>query len=442
MSSVRDSRPATPAPGPWQVLLQDELAERAASVVDEIAAELRTFLDLPYPDTFSTPLPPEVKQAEEATLSRGDAGLALFFAYRSLSGRGEGEDEIARRFLERAMDTIAQVPSRPSLYSGFSGIAWTIAHLDGKLDAPQKEDPVAAVDEALLPLLSASPWQGEYDLIGGLVGYGVYAAERIPRPSAVACLEAIVQRLAELAERTADGVTWFTSPVQLPEHQREQFPDGYYNLGVAHGVPGVISLLATACAAGVAVTAARELLDGAMSWLQTQQLPPDSGSRFTTMTYPGIEPSPSRLAWCYGDPGIAATVLQAARYAGEPAWEEFALEIALGAAACPVDKAGVVDAPLCHGAAGLGHLFNRLYQATGEERLAEAARFWFEHVFGLRRPGQGVAGFGSQEQERWVPSAGLLTGATGIGLALLGATTSCEPAWDRFMLLAVPPRFS
>src|SRR5262249_10220302 len=150
---------------------------------------------------------------------------------------------------------------------------------------------------------------------------------------------------------------------------------------------------------------------------------------------------PARLAWCYGDPGIAAALLWAARCVGEPAWEEEARAIARRAAGRPPDQAGVVDAGLWHGACGLGPLFNRLSQATGDEGRAGAARFWFERALAMRRPGRGIGGYeawlpgvGGQD---WVGEAGLLNGAAGIALALLAATTATEPAWDRVLLVAV-----
>src|SRR6185295_13537864 len=109
--------------------------------------------------------------------------------------------------------------------------------------------------------------------IGGLVGFGVYALERLPRPSAVACLEQVVASLAETAERRDSGTTWWTDPGWLPPWQSKPAPNGYYNLGLAHGVPGVIALLGAACAAGVAADIARPLLDGAVAWLMAQRLP-------------------------------------------------------------------------------------------------------------------------------------------------------------------------
>jgi hypothetical protein len=38
-----------------------------------------------------------------------------------------------------------------------------------------------------------------------------------------------------------------------------------------------------------------------------------------------------------------------------------------------------------------------------------------------------------------VADKGLLTGAAGVALALLAATTALEPDWDRVLLVAIPP---
>lgn len=66
---------------------------------------------------------------------------------------------------------------------------------------------------------------------------------------------------------------------------------------------------------------------------------------------------------------------------------------------------------------------------------------WFARALELRRPGQGIAGFrtwgpGADGEMTWLIDPTFLTGAAGIGLALLGATTDLEPVWDRLLLLA------
>ena len=283
---------------------------------------------------------------------------------------------------------------RPSLYSGFSGVAWATAHVQKQLGDAEEESAYRAVDEALLAHLNESPWRNDYDLISGLVGFGVYALERLPHPMGFEMLERVVDRLDETAERNAEGITWLTRPELLPPWQRELSPNGYYNLGLAHGVPGVIALLGQACAAGIARAQVELLLEGAIDWLLAQRLPASGAhSIFPSWVGPCNGRDGCRLAWCYGDAGIAAALLSAARGAREPSWERKALEIASRAARRAPETAGVIDAGLCHGAAGLGHIFNRIYQATGEAELKEAATFWFDRTLEMRRPEGGIGGF-------------------------------------------------
>ena len=39
----------------------------------------------------------------------------------------------------------------------------------------------------------------------------------------------------------------------------------------------------------------------------------------------------------------------------------------------------------------------------------------------------------------WRPDPGFLEGVAGVGLALLGAVSDVEPAWDRVLLTSLPP---
>jgi plasmid stabilization system protein ParE len=418
----------------WRPLLEGPLAAQASQAVDQIAESL---------------LPPELSgNGREASLAGGLTGQALFHTYLYLHTSDPSAAERAADLLDKAAEELANQPMAPSLYAGFPGIAWAMEHLQGRLfeddGEEDEEDPIQEIDEALQAPLSRSPWVGEYDLIGGLAGLGVYALERLPRPAAAALLEKIVDRLAELAETMDEGTAWFTPVERLPEWQREIHTRGVYNLGVAHGLPGVLPVLAGACAAGVAVERARPLLDSSVRWLLARRYDAQIGSCFGTTYAPWEPPAPSRLAWCYGDPGIAAVLLATARAVGEPEWERQAIETALAAAARDEPTALVRDTGLCHGAAGLAHLFNRLFQETGEERLGRAARFWFEKTLDMRAPGEGIAGFRAWEvnpggQPGWRADSGFLEGAAGIGLALLGAVSAVEPAWDRMLLLSLPP---
>lgn len=407
----------------WRPILQGPQAEVVLTAAEEIAAAL---------------LPLTTAGASHSEL----VDWSLFFAYLDRAVPGRGHLDRATELLERAVGEIGSTFTRPSLYAGFPGVAWLVEHFKGwVLEDEEEDDPGEEIAASLRDFLGRSPWLAGHDLISGLVGLGVYALERGSRPGGRECLERVVARLGETAERLPEGAAWRTLAWMMAPEAAKLSPRGHFDLGVAHGVPGVISFLAQASAAGAAE--ARPLLGDAVSWLLAQKQPPGGRSIFPNVVSPDRPGAGTRIAWCYGDLGLAAALLLAARCSGEPAWEEEALEIARTVARRAFETSGVVDAGLCHGAAGNAHLFNRIFQATGDPLFAAAARFWLEHTFALRRPGEGIAGYsawapGDGGNGLWENDPSLLGGAPGIGLALLAAVSPVEPAWDRLLLVPIP----
>lgn len=419
---------------PWRPLLQGPLADQALEAVFAIAE------DITRQEPWVPPsLEGSVQTAWRATLASGAAGQALFYGYLALHTGEERWADLAVELLDRAAETVAAVPMTESLYSGFPGIAWVGDHLRGRLfDADPDEN--REVDEALLTALDHPSWPPEYDLINGLVGLGIYALEGLPRPTARTLLERVVARLGERTSEQPDGAAWFSEPATLPDFQREEFPGGLFNLGASHGAAGAVALLGAASQFGV--TSARPLLERVVSWLLARRQPDAAGFAFSHFYVPEIEPRTCRLAWCYGDPGMAATLLVAARGAGEPAWEQAAVEVARLATERPEKQSRIQDAGLCHGATGLAQIFNRMYQTTGDEKLAGAARAWYERTLRDRTPGLGFGGFrawssGLTGNPDWRDDPGFLEGSAGVGLALLAAVSPVEPAWDRVLLVSL-----
>ncbi|HEX6863605.1 MAG TPA: lanthionine synthetase LanC family protein, partial [Thermoanaerobaculia bacterium] len=222
----------TPAPSQaWSPILEGEDAARADAAVTAVAAAVRDPASLP-------------SRNRNAGLAGGEAGIALFYEYLDRARPGAGYGEAAEEQLAGAIDILSSTAHDPSLFAGFTGVSWAVEHLQGGAAGPEdetdedEEDPNEEIDTALLELLRKTPWPHDYDLVAGLVGYGVYALERLPRPSAAACLELVVERLAEIADPRPEGVAWHTPLALVPELNRPWYPQGLDNLGVAHGTPG------------------------------------------------------------------------------------------------------------------------------------------------------------------------------------------------------------
>ncbi|RKH46403.1 Lanthionine biosynthesis cyclase LanC [Corallococcus sicarius] len=417
----------------WKPLLHGVEHEAA---VEALAAIVEALSDIP---AHSLPL---------ASLARGDAGCAVLFdALARVPLQADARHRArADALLERATDALATETLGADLYDGFPGIAWAVQRVQPPSESPDA-DPLTELDAALEDFLQTRPWPHRYDLVSGLVGMGTYALERLPRDGARRCLEAVVARLGELAERTPEGLRWKTQALHVEARLRGEHPEGSYNLGVAHGMAGVLIVLGGAVAAGVARPAARGLLEGGWTWFMARRAEDSAPARFPSRVDARHEPLtwPRRPAWCYGDPGVALGLHTLARAVGTPAWEAQALALCREAASRWQDVASVLDGGLCHGSAGLAHLYNRLFQTTGEPAFETAARFWFRQLLCVhRQPGQGVAGFRILERfddgtEGWTDHAGLLAGAAGIALALLAATSAVEPEWDRLLLMSLRP---
>jgi hypothetical protein len=418
--------------GGWTPLLDAERRETALRTVDDIAsalAELR-----PGEGAFSEIVP--------------DApALAVLFAFLGQARDSAEDGARAARYLELAIEAAAEAPLVPSFHAGLAGIGWAAAQLRRVLGL-DLDEVGSEVYAAIRDHLEQGGWSATYDLITGVVGVGAAALERLPNPAAGSCLDWIIGHLERTAEPDPAGITWWTDPAWLPPEDRALYPRRHLDLTVAHGVPAVAALLARAAARGIQPERCRRLCEGAVGWVRAQEARYPSGlPRLVEDDDPAgmAAAAPSRVAWCQGDLGVAAVRMATATAAGRADWAESALALARRAAGRVGPSAGVRDACFCHGAAGVGHLFNRLHQATGDATLGDAARSWFDEAVAMRQPGRGIAGFATRFRDvdgsdYWAPLPGLIGGACGIALALLAAATPQEPHWDGILLLSNPER--
>jgi lantibiotic biosynthesis protein len=406
----------------WRALLSGSARDRALETVDRLA------------DTIAASCG-DGGENDDPSLSGGSAGLAVFFAQLAREGRGEEAATHAARCLDHAVDALATRPLGASLYAGFTGIAWAADVVD-RLLGLGGEDRSEAIDAALVHLLAkADLEEAPYDIIYGLTGLGVYALERWPRPAAMDAVARLAAHLELRARHDDAGAYWWTAPELLLGPRRQEHPGGGVDVGVAHGMAGVLPFLARARSLGAGPESVEPLVEAAVRWLLAHAVPGETGPTVPFFLADDTPPGPARSAWCYGDPGVATALLVAARDAHEPFWSADATALGLRAARRPAHLTGVIDAGFCHGSAGLAHLFNRMYQLTGRAELADAALFWLERTLGLCAPGtpEPLPWADSRAHPAW-NGAGLLEGAAGVALVLLAASTPAEPEWDRMFL--------
>jgi hypothetical protein len=388
----------------WQPLRTAGAAEEA----QRVAGELATWIDgLP---------------TSKRTGFEGDASAALLLA--------QCDRATAVQRLESALVTTLTGPSTISLFAGITGLSWLLPHL---ADGDGVTRALARYDAALARHLDVPRWEDRHDLIGGLAGVAAMVAERTD-PRALQIAERVLFHLETSAIMTDTGATWRTPARFVPADQQHLYPDGRIELGVGHGVAGVVGALTQFVAAGIEPVRSRRLLEAAVAWL-VDMIGGDA-SRFE-MTWPLDVPRLRRIGWCSGHTGVAAVLLRASRALGQPALEATAVEL-LRKLAHPTASDGTLDAGFCHGAAGMAHVYNAAFQLTGDRDLHAAAGFWLDEVLRLRTAGPppGYRYFHLHEEApSWRDDATLLSGAVGTGLVLLAACEAREPEWQRLFLI-------
>jgi lantibiotic modifying enzyme len=418
---------------PWTPLLNGAQRNAALAAMRDITAALA---ENPQACRLIENQSESEARVTNAGLAVGQAGTAVSFGYLSLVHPDEPSyAPAARRLIADSAGVMATHVMSPLLYGGFTGIAWALAKLRAWKIVKAGDPSFAPVDKALLSLVSRDGWDDTVELIAGLAGCLVYALARLPNPDAQRILERGLGIFERTAETTADGFTWFVPSSFLTSTTLERAPEGCYNLGVSHGNPGVFSVVAEIHRLGIDPPRSRRILEESVRWVLAQEL---DGGVFPSLIGPGVDPKPARVAWCYGSPGIPIALLRAARALDRDDWRETALRLAKIAAATPFEASGVIDPPFCHGAVGLMHQFNRLYQETGIPLFADAARTWFDRTLDYRLEGEGVAGFWAKSLPgpAKYPEPGMLYGAAGIAAVFAAAVSDVEPSWDAMFALS------
>jgi lantibiotic biosynthesis protein len=376
----------------------------------------------------------------DPSLAGGAAGVAVFLHY---AANALDDADLRTTCIDLLDQSLAGLHALPhtGLYAGYPGVAWAVSHLQQRGVDELVDVDLGDVDEIVDVLLRRIPWEDDYDLITGLVGLGVYGLERMHQGAGEAIVSAVVARLAEMAEWMEHGAAWFHAPRLVPNSKREDFPEGWYNLGVAHGIPGILAFLARAVQYDVRRETATRLLAAGSLWTCTQvKVVGREQVRLGCQVDPRAPRAPAtfRDAWCYGSPGAAVALLAAARVLGDDRIGACALALARTAAQHDPAHAGVIDASFCHGSSGLAHLYARLHASTDEPIFADAARRWLAHTLALRAPGEGVGGFSYATfdggERVWEAASNFLEGAAGVGLVLLSVCSWEAPEWDRALL--------
>ena len=371
---------------------------------------------------------------KNTSLLSGISGTLLFLHYCQ-SYKGNGGAKHCEKAVEKIFNDINNGFSYPSFAGGLTGITWVFQHLASN-NFLEKDfvEPLLGLDQFITSNHEYEFVTKEhYDYLHGGLGYHLPMMNSHLRKQSISNT---LQFLDRTAMRAEDGIAWVSTP-KLTGNEK------VINLSLSHGLASIIQILSKTheYCIGEELKKCEELLNGAIQYLLSKkQNQNEVGSYFPSWVSEKHVPAYSRLAWCYGDLGIAMALLQAGRNTQNKEWEDIAIEILLYTAnRRDLEENLVKDAGLCHGTSGIAHCFNRAYNYTNRIEFKDAATYWFDETLKMAIHEDGLAGFKTwrtNEHGGWVNEYGLLEGIAGIGLSLISAIAPIEPKWDECLLLS------
>lgn len=264
----------------------------------------------------------------------GMAALTLFEA-SSLSSEAR-YIRFANHHLERAVELIDRLPLSNSLYRGVTGLGWVVKKYYRQVNHDWKSGFLIDLDSHLADGVSDSE-NLNIDVVDGLAGIMIYANARGQAPLTKS------HKLLNDAIRLA--IPKYLERFLLVKDAK---PKAYTNLGMAHGIPGLL----TQCARFIENDDSSDhlipLLRLAFDRLWSHANEVDDIAWFPHFV---SQTAPARLAWCYGSLGLYVAFDRASRIFASPNSRCESLLHGIQKQYSMQD--GIRDASVCHGHSGL-----------------------------------------------------------------------------------------
>jgi hypothetical protein len=398
------------------------------AVLIDMQTRLETELHRIYDTIAAEPV------AGNFSLISGQVGYAVFESYYQRHFGLTDNNHVWER-LAGGIDAIQSGDVDHTFAGGISGIAWGFLHLNNHgFLADSADDPqeiVAALDEPLFLLSMDDLGKGSFDYLHAGLGACLYFLERPRTAETVYYLAEIVSMLDKIALKKADGsITWHFRNFDSPADDSVS-----YNLGLSHGTASIVALLSLLYQHGYAQPQCARLIEGGLQWLWSVRNT-DNPAVFPRQLYDDQPREEfSRLAWCYGDPGIAHTFQMAGEIFGNNRWKQIAEYTMLKAAPRRNRKETLVsDVGFCHGSSGLGHLFSKFAQSYSNPVFEKTAHYWLEATLNRSLPPSEKDDLQQATPLKHHDVLDMLEGDASVGLVLL-SQLGADNAWERALLM-------
>jgi len=250
----------------------------------------------------------------------------------------------------------------------------------------------------------------------------------------------ILQYLTDICKIGDDGVPKFV--IRTDQSQLYSLANDsrvrYVNLGVSHGIPGILLLLSKSYESGMCVPGQLEAIKCLSNYIYNSCVKNSNEIFWEAQKIIGVDNDkamPSRDAWCYGTPGVAYSLLIASMILNDNDMRNLAID---SMKLSLIKLRDVISPTFCHGLSGLCCLARKFYECTNDNYFYEMYMKLFEHILDLYSD-QYPFGFKDQELKKGqivnINDIGLLNGTSGVVLTILSCYRPIKTQWDSIFLL-------
>lgn len=318
----------------------------------------------------------------------------------------------------------------PTLCSGQAGICWLLRYLDSKeiIDCDDIDNILNDIDKYIYYLFVHSFINDVDYLHGGLGIAYYYLLANNKHSSSVGKM--FLNKLIETKINFDDGsCAWKT---QVKDSRKDKYVT-VANFSLSHGMAAIIVFLAKYFELTKDIEALN-LIKQTFLFFRNNVNPDNYYSVYSNWIdfETPDERCESRLAWCYGDLGIALAL----RYAGTILNDSVMLGFSDFVAKKTTQRfstSQIVDVTFCHGSSGASFMYNYLYKRLGDKLYRESAMFWLNdtlnRVNSINLENKKINTDQINNEETF------LTGLPGVGLALLSLIDKDYTSWSEILLL-------
>lgn len=344
----------------------------------------------------------------------------LMYEYRKLYPKNDIDNET---YIEDIFNSIENYDSISTYCAGVSGACLGIGYLncnnsgeEGRFDFISDE-----VEEFIDVDYLSYIKDDNIDFLHGSIGIAFYYLERLKEDE-----EKYKHNIEILLSHLDETSIWENNMLRWKENT---------NISLSHGMASIVILLCNLLRQNIDFNVdILRILKGAVNYILSQEIDYSKYGSFFPNKSNSEEIRRSRLAWCYGDLGVALCLLNASEILNDDLLKKKALLIINCASTRRnLEENFIVDASLCHGTSGIAMFFYSLYLKMKDDNYLDTAKYWLDKTIELYREEKifYLVNQNRYDNER----LSLLEGKIGIALAILSIHNNRQSEWQKFLLI-------